>query len=72
MDHYAPTHTQLGDAVMVPVRIDEATGRISGQWVRIKATLIRPAIIGSSVGQRMICQNYKVVGASGLECVVRT
>jgi hypothetical protein len=40
----------INDAVTVPVRIEAATRKISGQWARISATLMRPAISGSSVG----------------------
>src|SRR5690242_2066262 len=32
------------------VRIEAATRKISAQWVRISATLMRPAISGPSVG----------------------
>lgn len=40
----------ISDAVTVPVRMDAATRRMSAQWARISATLMRPAISGSSVG----------------------
>ena len=33
-----------------PVRMEAATRRMSDQWVRISATLMRPAIRGSSEG----------------------
>ena len=40
----------IKEAVTVPVRIEAATRRISGQWARISATLMWPAISGSRVG----------------------
>jgi hypothetical protein len=40
----------INEAVTVPVRIEAATRKISAQWVRISATLMRPAISGPSVG----------------------
>ena len=40
----------ISEAVTVPVRIDAAMRRISGQWARINSTLIRAAIRSSSVG----------------------
>ena len=40
----------IREAVTVPVRIEATTRRISDQWARIRATLMRPAISGSSVG----------------------
>src|SRR5712671_2755213 len=41
---------RIREAVTVPVRIEAATRRISDQWARIRATLMRPAISGSSDG----------------------
>ena len=40
----------MSDAVTVPVRMEATTRRISDQWARMRATLMRPAIIGSSAG----------------------
>ena len=40
----------ISEAVTVPVRMEAMMRRISDQWARIRATLMRPAIIGSSVG----------------------
>src|SRR3954447_26070376 len=40
----------ISDAVTVPVRTDATTRRISDQWARMRATLMRPAIIGSNRG----------------------
>jgi hypothetical protein len=40
----------IKEAVTVPVWIEAAIRRISGQWARISATLMRPAISGSSAG----------------------
>ena len=40
----------ISEAVTVPVRIEATMRRISDQWARIRATLMRPAISGSSVG----------------------
>ena len=40
----------MSDAVTVPVRMEAMMRRISDQWARIRATLMRPAIIGSSAG----------------------
>ena len=40
----------ISEAVTVPVRIEATTRRISDQWARMSATLMRPAISGSSVG----------------------
>ena len=40
----------ITEAVTVPVRIEATTRRISDQCARMRATLMRPAIIGSSVG----------------------
>ena len=40
----------MSDAVTVPVRIEATTRRISDQCARMRATLTRLAIIGSSVG----------------------
>jgi len=40
----------MSEAVTVPVRMEAATRRMSGQWARIRATLMRPAISGSSAG----------------------
>jgi hypothetical protein len=40
----------MSDAVTVPVRMEAMMRRISDQWARIRATLTRPTIIGSSAG----------------------
>jgi hypothetical protein len=40
----------ISDAVTVPVRMEATTRRISDQWARMRATLMRPVIIGSSAG----------------------
>ena len=40
----------ISEAVTVPVRMEATMRRISDQWARISATLMRPAIMGSSVG----------------------
>ena len=40
----------INEAVTVPVRSDAMMRRISDQWARIRATLMRLAISGSSVG----------------------
>jgi hypothetical protein len=40
----------ISDAVTVPVRIEATMRKISDQYARMRATLMRPAIIGSSVG----------------------
>src|SRR5215471_3820285 len=41
---------RMSEAVTVPVRMEAATRRMSGQCARISATLMRPAISGSSEG----------------------
>ena len=41
----------ITEAVTVPVRIEAAIRRMSGQWARMRATLMRPAISGPSAGK---------------------
>src|SRR4051812_18343507 len=41
---------RISDAVTVPVRMEATTRRISDQWARMRAPLMRPVIIGSSAG----------------------
>ena len=45
----------ISDAVTVPVRMEAMMRRICDQWARIRATLIRLAIIGSrpGIGRRL-------------------
>ena len=40
----------ISEAVTAPVRMDATIRKISDQCARIRATLMRPAINGSSVG----------------------
>jgi hypothetical protein len=47
---YEASCRMMSDAVTVPVRIEAMRRRISDQWTRMSSTLMRPAIIGSSVG----------------------
>ena len=47
---YDASWRRMSEAVTVPVRMEAATRRMSGQCARISATLMRPAISGSSEG----------------------
>ena len=47
---YEASCRMITEAVTVPARMDATMRRISDQWARIRSTLIRPAMSGSSVG----------------------